>query len=124
MVFASDTILAFAGGVGITRILGHLQNCTISTLSNSHTLDHSSFQSRRFVLNWLVRYRSKVEAIMPLLPDPKTMQHLGVELLISCSGEPADRLEPIMLDEIRWQVAEAVWLKGARISFHEEAFTW
>ncbi|OQO06615.1 hypothetical protein B0A48_08401 [Cryoendolithus antarcticus] len=148
-VFAAETVLAFAGGVGITGILGYLNDYTSKATSKTLRNADKSFRARRFTLHWLVQFKADVEAIKPLLPDANTLTDLDVHVHIFCREERSDRLQfgdeirrerdalgqnmslsvltcapPTMSDEIRASAVETDSRQGATLMFMEEAFAW
>ena len=149
-VFASESILAFAGGVGITGVLGHLNHhIAMQRASRSPASGQGLFRVRKFSLFWTVKSRLELEALQPFLPDEATAQDAGIELQIVCTERGDQRLEwrdeiakekramdkshslcvlvcgpPVMADEIRRAVVKEHGSTGARIELVPEVFAW
>ena len=148
--FISPAIIAFAGGVGITGVLGYIHAyVAISKLPISPSNKKRAFRTKRFTLYWLTRSRQEIHAISPLLPDEATMMDLGIQVHVSSSADRIARLDfdqeigkeqyaedadmdltviscapPTMSDEIRKCVAKAEGRNGRRMALIEEAFAW
>ncbi|MCJ1404862.1 hypothetical protein MMC11_008088 [Xylographa trunciseda] len=145
----SETVLAFAGGIGITGILGHLNHYV--TTSEAAASKHSKAVSftRRFVLLWMVASATETEAIMPFFPPETAMRDRGIELHVICKESGANRVDfgaeivkektglsrkeslcvlvcgpARMADEIRKQVVSAETTEGGSLQLHVEAFAW
>ena len=149
-VFTSQTFIAFAGGVGITGVLGYIYAyVAMSGLPVSLSRKKRAFRTKKFTLYWLTRSRREIDTLSPLLPDETTMMNLGIQLYVSPSDERSARLDfgqeiskeqgsedadthltvmscapPTMSDEIRKCVAKAEGRNGGKIMFIEEAFAW
>lgn len=149
-VFASKTIIAFAGGVGITGVLGYIHAYVgMSQTSNASRINRKVFRAEVFTLYWLARSRREIDAISTLLPDPTMMLEFGVKLHVFPSDERNDRIDfeeeidknqhneyadknltvlscgpPMMSDEIRKCVAQVEGRNGKSVTFVEEAFAW
>lgn len=137
----SDTIVAIAGGIGITSILSYLR----TYLENRN--DHAT---TRFCIYWRVRERSIVDAVRGQLGDLEELRGKGVEVNIFCNEEGAPRKDVrdivfeevmgdaragrstcvvgcgpgAMGDRIRAAVVECIGRKGVRVEYIEEAFCW
>ncbi|KUJ18314.1 uncharacterized protein LY89DRAFT_717889 [Mollisia scopiformis] len=139
----SRTIIAIAGGIGITSILSHLQ----SYLESLGSKDEG--QTTRFCLYWKAREESIVSAIESQLGDLEELRRKGVEINIFCSGQGqrmnardvvmgeilseagAGRKTAViscgpgaMSDGIRAAVVECIGKKGVSVEYIEEAFCW
>ncbi len=149
-VFTSETVLAFAGGIGIIGILGYLDHyVTISKTAATPKATKAASFPRRFVLLWMVASAAEIEALMPFFPTETVMRDIGVELHVICKEKGANRVDfgaeivkekrglsrkksvcvlvcgpPQMADEIRSQVVSAEATEGGRLELCVEAFAW
>ena len=92
-VLTSDTILAFAGGSGITGILGYLHHYIIQSTSSRGWHGHKGRHPRKFIVYWLVRSRIEADAIVPCLPPRMKLEELGIQLRILCATEREDKID-------------------------------
>jgi predicted ferric reductase len=96
----ADTVVAFAGGIGITSILGYLK----AHLTAAEQYSRKEL-GKRFVLVWSAREDSLIQAVSSQFGDLTVLGAKGVELRISCtsSGEGAHRVDVkgLLRDEIR-----------------------
>ncbi|KAF3384099.1 Ferric reductase transmembrane component 3, partial [Talaromyces pinophilus] len=96
----ADTMVAFAGGIGITSVLGYLK----AHLTAAEQ-DLRKELGKRFVLVWSAREDSLIQAVSSHFGDLTVLGAKGVELRISCtsSGEGAHRVDvkELLRDEIR-----------------------
>ena len=148
----ADVLLAFAGGIGITSILGYL-NAYLSSASNTGGRDGSiklkGMRAQRMVIRWAVRESSLVEAIVPQIPGELLLRNHNMDTIISCGQRGDPRLdfrgilrEEIqgssgyskfaivvcgpgrMADEIRSNVVELKEIDNGRVELIEEVFAW
>jgi predicted ferric reductase len=141
----ADTILAIAGGIGITSILGYLQ------LYLSELEKGLKRRPSRFILFWTVREESLIAAVSSQMGDVEELNAKGVEVRVVCTGigdgERVDVQELVraevlgeggegrkvcvvscgpgaLADGVRKSVVGVVGKKGASVDLIEEAFCW
>jgi predicted ferric reductase len=98
----ADTIVAVAGGIGITCILGYL-NLYLTSLCAIPPDDETAVprkrgRSSRFVLFWSAREESLITAIKSQLADAEELRRKGVEVNIVSTGEADDGQSAERLD--------------------------
>lgn len=148
----ADIILAFAGGIGITCILGYLTAYMSSFPDNLGEIEpvrRLKKQTQRMKIFWAVREQSLVEAFKSQLPSEELLTERNVALAISCrdNGDPRlncsealrqglqstranQKLTVLicgpgrMADEIRSCVVESSGPEYARVQLVEESFAW
>ena len=81
----ADTVVAFAGGIGITSILGYLK-VHLAAIEQQETRKEIGKTSRRFILFWSAREESLIKAVRSQLGDIGALRKKGVELSIFCTG--------------------------------------
>ncbi len=92
---SADSILAIAGGIGITAILGYL-TAYLSSTAPSEPGDHrkrGSTKATRFVLAWAVHELCLVEAVSAQLPSSAVLARHNIEIIISCGQRGDTRLD-------------------------------
>lgn len=140
---SADTILAVAGGIGITSIMGFLQ------------MYLSSFGKKvrptRFALNWTVREESLIQAVRAQIGDIEELKGRGVDVKIVWTGNGDENRIDVkevvgkeieseatkgrsvcvvscgpgaLADGVRKAVVGCVGKKGVRVELVEEAFCW
>lgn len=141
----ADTILAIAGGIGITSILGYLQ------LYLSESEKGSRHRPGRFILFWTAREESLIAAVRSQIGDIEILKGKGVEVRIVCTGiGDVERIDVqelvqkeavreggsekkmciiscgpgVLADGVRKSVVGVVGKKGVSIDLVEEAFCW
>lgn len=150
----ADTILAIAGGIGITSIIGYLQ-LYLDTLCvlNDDTKRRHPGKASRFILVWSVREESLIKAINSQLGDVDVLRMKGVELQImhtrddDASARRLDVNEVVrnellgeedggkkvcvvmcgpggMADSVRSAVVGCIGQKGVDVELVEESFCW
>lgn len=150
----AETILAIAGGIGITSILGYLK-LYLSSLSVHPENERScrrSGRASRFVLFWSAREESLITAIKSELADADELRRRGIELTVVCTGQGgngerlnitqvvSDELESAqnaersvcivscgpggMADDVRATVVRCNGENGADVELIEDAFGW
>jgi hypothetical protein len=101
----ADTILAVAGGIGITSILGYLE----SYLQSHSTLNHApdpegrkrvTLRATRFVLFWSAREESLVRAIKSQLADVVALERKGVDVTIVCTNGSNNASRSLNIGEV------------------------
>ena len=98
----ADTIVAIAGGIGMTSILGYLNLyltslCTVSP-RDEIAAPRKNGRASRFVLFWSAREESLITAIISQLDNADELRRKGVELNIVCTGEVNDGQSAERLD--------------------------
>ena len=144
-VHQSDTILAVAGGIGITSILSYL-TWYLSLPPKTHG------RPTRFVLLWTAREESLIKAVLSEIGALDVLSTKGVKTQIVCTGtEEHGRFDVkglvpeliqseanlerkvvvvtcspgVLADEVRASVVKAVGFPGrAQVELVEEAFCW
>lgn len=81
----ADTVLALAGGIGITSILGYLK-VHLAAIGQQETRKEIGKKSRRFILFWSAREESLIKAVRSQLGDIGALRNKGVELRIFCTA--------------------------------------
>jgi predicted ferric reductase len=141
----ADTILAIAGGIGITSILGYLQ------LYLSEKEKGVRHMPSRFILFWTAREESLITAVSSQTGDVEELRAKGVEVTVVCTGigdgERADVQQLVsrevesegskgrsvcviscgpgaLADGVRKSVVGVVGKNGVRVDLVEEAFCW
>jgi predicted ferric reductase len=139
----ADTIIAVAGGIGITSLLGYLE-LYLSSEKKAAT---------KFCLFWSVREQSLIRAIKSQLGDFEMLRGKGVEITIAWTGEGDEQSRRIdidttvggevmsegrvgrkvcvvscgpggMSDEVRKAVVGSIGKMGVSVELVEEAFCW
>jgi predicted ferric reductase len=142
----ADTILAIAGGIGITSILGYLE---LYLSSNSQNTTKKG-KTTRFVLFWTAREESLINAIRSQIGDIESLRGKGVEIKIVCTENGEERLNVrdvvgrqveseglngrrvcvvccgpgALADGVRGAVVGCVGKRGVSVDLVEEAFCW
>ncbi|KAE9375350.1 hypothetical protein N431DRAFT_463438 [Stipitochalara longipes BDJ] len=141
----ADTILAIAGGIGITSILGYLQLYLLELEKGSKC------RPSRFVLFWTAREKSVIAAVRRQIGGVEELKAKGVEIRVLCTGigdgERVDVQELVsgdvmsegakgrrvcvvccgpgaLADGVRKSVVDVVGKKGVGVELVEEAFCW
>jgi predicted ferric reductase len=140
---AADTIIAVAGGIGITYLFGYLE-LYLSTEKKAAT---------RFCLFWSAREESLIRAIKSQLGDLELLRQKGVQVTIACTGEGDEQSRRTdvgavvreevmnegrvgrkvcvvscgpggMADEVRKTVVGSIGKTGVSVELVEESFCW
>jgi predicted ferric reductase len=140
---SADTIIAVAGGIGITSLLGYLELY----------LSGEKKKATRFCLFWSVREESLIRAIKSQLGDLEALRRKGVEITITCTEEGDEQSRRMdvgavvrgevmsegkvgrkacvvscgpggMADEVRKAVVGSIGKMGVSVELVEEAFCW
>ena len=103
----SDSILCFAGGVGITGILGYVQAFLQERRDNKDERG-GSMTATRMVVAWSVREISFIHAIQALFPA--TLESRGLVFKFFCTGESGEGFDGSRIDigKILLQEAQSV----------------
>lgn len=150
----ADTILAIAGGIGITSIIGYLQLYLDSLcVVRDDTKRGRPGKASRFILVWSVREESLIKAINSQLGDTDALRRKGVELQIvhTRDDDPSSRRLNVdevvrnellgeedrgkkvcvvmcgpggMADTVRSAVVGCIGQKGVDVELVEESFCW
>jgi len=148
-VSSADSILAIAGGIGITATLGYL-SWYISSFEPSRPEGgkKGGIRAKQFILVWVVRELSLVEAISSQLPSSMVLEEHNIDIIISCGERGDTRIDwkekvenevdglkenermavvccaaGVIADEIRARVV-AVQRATRRVDLVEEVFAW
>ncbi|KAH8672093.1 ferric reductase like transmembrane component-domain-containing protein [Tricladium varicosporioides] len=138
----ANTVVAVAGGIGITSIMSYLQ-LYLSLQEEKGTLT-------RFLLVWKVREESLVTAVRSMIDDDASLRSKGVEVTIIRREDEGERINigdlvrkeigsgqnmgkkvcvvscapGGMADVVRAAVVGCIGMKGTSVELVEEAFTW
>jgi hypothetical protein len=97
-VYTADTIIAIAGGIGITAIMGYL-NLYLSGYTGPH---QRPLRAGYFRIFWSARSASLIAAIRSQLPQPESLRAQGVGAHFVCTAaEPRLDICALIEHELR-----------------------